>query len=268
MSISFIDTRGDDFDEEFAYQLATGGTHILQIDNEYYDELHLDDMDNDYESHKVDPDEQAADAKSVSSGSFQDVPQLEKREDGNDGNDGNDVNDECEASSSLYAAQDVPEPVDFENNGVLWLPPEPEDEEDEREALLYDDDEDDDVGNAAGEWGYLRSSSNLGSGECRNRERSNEEHKKAMKTVVDGHFRALVSQLLQVENLVSSEEEDDKDNWLEIITSLSWEAASLLKPDTSKGGGMDPGGYVKIKCLASGRRSDRSGFLLAIFFPF
>ncbi|PWA53420.1 Chaperonin Cpn60/TCP-1 [Artemisia annua] len=56
-----------------------------------------------------------------------------------------------------------------------------------------------------------------------------------MKTVVDGHFRALVSQLLQVENL------DDTDNWLEIITSLSWEAASLLKPDTSKGGGMDPG---------------------------
>nr|GEZ41146.1 1-phosphatidylinositol-3-phosphate 5-kinase FAB1B-like [Tanacetum cinerariifolium] len=78
----------------------------------------------------------------------------------------------------------------------------------------------------------------------------NEEHKKAMKTVVNGHFRALVSQLLQVENL------DDTDNWLEIITLLSWEAASLLKPDTSKGGGMDPGGYVKIKCLASGRPSD------------
>ena len=82
-------------------------------------------------------------------------------------------------------------------------------------------------------------------------ENSDEEHKKAMKTVVDGHFRALVSQLLQVENL------DDTDNWLEIITSLSWEAASLLKPDTSKGGGMDPGGYVKIKCLTSGRPSDK-----------
>nr|GEX55802.1 1-phosphatidylinositol-3-phosphate 5-kinase FAB1B-like [Tanacetum cinerariifolium] len=79
---------------------------------------------------------------------------------------------------------------------------------------------------------------------------SNEEHKKAMKTVVDGHFRALVSQLLQVEDL------DDTDNWLEIITLLSWEAASLLKPDTSKGGGMDPGGYVKIKFLASGRPSN------------
>ncbi|PWA74980.1 ARM repeat superfamily protein [Artemisia annua] len=126
------------------------------------------------------------------------------------------------------------EPLDFENNAQLWLLPEPEDEEDESE-----------------EWGYTRNASNLGSGEFRNRERSNEEHKKAMKTVVDGHFRALVSKLLQVENL------DDTDNWLEIITSLSWEAASLLKPDTSKGGGMDPGCYVKIKCLASGRPSDK-----------
>nr|XP_043626802.1 1-phosphatidylinositol-3-phosphate 5-kinase FAB1B [Erigeron canadensis] len=242
--------RGEDFDEEYAYQLATGGRQILQIENGYYDESMLDDMDTDYDSQKGHLDGQAADAKSESSCSLQDVQQLEKKEDAND------VSDECEASSSMYVAQDVPEPVDFENNGVLWLPPEPEDEEDEREALLFDDDDDDDNGDAAGEWGYLRSSSNLGSGECRNRDRSNEEHKKAMKNVVDGHFRALVSQLLQVENLVTDEEEDDNDSWLEIITSLSWEAASLLKPDTSKGGGMDPGGYVKIKCLASGRRSD------------
>ncbi|KAK1416942.1 hypothetical protein QVD17_26061 [Tagetes erecta] len=241
--------RADDFDEEFAYQLASGGRHILQIENGYYDELQLDDIDNDYESLKT------ADEKSVSScslqTSFEAGQQLEKKEDVND------VSDECEGSSSMYVAQDVPEPVDFENNGVLWLPPEPEDEEDEREALLFDDDDDDgDYDDAAGEWGYMRSSSNNGSGECKNRERSNEEHKKAMKAVVDGHFRALVSQLLQVDNLVANEEEDDKDSWLEIITSLSWEAASLLKPDTSKGGGMDPGGYVKIKCLASGRRSD------------
>ncbi|XP_076883986.1 1-phosphatidylinositol-3-phosphate 5-kinase FAB1B-like [Bidens hawaiensis] len=243
--------RGDAFDEELAYQLASGGRHMLQIDDGYYDELHLDDTDNDYEPHKF------ADATSASScslqASFEAVQQLEKKEDAND------VSDECEGSSSMYVdnvAQDVPEPVDFENNGVLWLPPEPEDEEDERETLLFDDDDGEDGEDAVGEWGYLRSSSNFGSGECKSRDRSNEEHKKAMKTVVDGHFRALVSQLLQVDNLVANEEEDDKDSWLEIITSLSWEAASLLKPDTCKGGGMDPGGYVKIKCLASGRRSD------------
>ncbi|KAL8489775.1 hypothetical protein ACS0TY_025597 [Phlomoides rotata] len=59
---------------------------------------------------------------------------------------------------------------------------------------------------------------------------------------------------LRVEN-VPPGEENDKACWLEIITSLSWEAATLLKPDTSQGGQMDPGGYVKVKCLASGRRS-------------
>ncbi|XP_023734743.1 1-phosphatidylinositol-3-phosphate 5-kinase FAB1B [Lactuca sativa] len=222
------------------------------VDNSYYDELQLDDVSNDYGSRKVHPDgEEATVAKSESSSSLQnsfDSRYFEKKEDEPD------VNDECEASSSsLYAAQEIEsEPVDFENNGVLWLPPEPEDEEDEREPLLFDDDDD---GDGAGEWGYTRSSDTVGSGEFRNRDKSNEEHKQAMKTVVDGHFRALVSQLLQVENL-SVGEEDDKDDWLEIITSLSWEAASLLKPDTSKGGGMDPGGYVKIKCLATGRRSD------------
>jgi 1-phosphatidylinositol-3-phosphate 5-kinase len=52
-------------------------------------------------------------------------------------------------------------------------------------------------------------------------------------------------------------DENDKESWLEIITSLSWEAATLLKPDTSKGGGMDPGGYVKVKCIASGRHCER-----------
>ena len=168
--------------------------------------------------------------------------------------DGHDIGDECEAPSSLYAAEDVDsEPVDFENNGVLWLPPEPEDEEDEREALLFDDDDD---GEGAGEWGYLHPSSSFGSGEYRNRDRSTEEHKKAMKNVVDGHFRALVAQLLQVENLPVGEE-NDEESWLEIITSLSWEAATLLKPDMSKSAGMDPGGYVKVKCLASGRRCER-----------
>ncbi|KAK4428771.1 1-phosphatidylinositol-3-phosphate 5-kinase FAB1B [Sesamum alatum] len=144
------------------------------------------------------------------------------------------------------------EAVDYENNGLIWLPPEPEDEEDEREAPITDDDDDDDAGeDATGEWGYLRSSSFI-LGECRSRDRSNEEHRKAMKRVVDGHFRALISQLLQAENLPATEQE----SWLDIITTLSWEAATLLKPDTSRGGGMDPGGYVKVKCIACGRRNE------------
>ncbi|KAE9593610.1 hypothetical protein Lal_00036326 [Lupinus albus] len=163
-----------------------------------------------------------------------------------------DICDENEAISSVYVSDDVDsEPVDFENNGVLWLPPEPEDGEDEREAILFDDDDDYD-GNVTGEWGYLRTSNSFGSGEYRYRDRSGEEHKKVMKNAVDGHFRALVTQLLEVENLPVIE--NDKNSWLEIITSLSWEAASLLKPDMSKGGGMDPAGYAKIKCIACGSR--------------
>ncbi|KAG0492469.1 hypothetical protein HPP92_005867 [Vanilla planifolia] len=158
--------------------------------------------------------------------------------------------DECGASSSIYGLEVDDESEDFENNGLLWLPPEPEDEEDEREAILVD--QNDDV--AARELLYLRSSKNFGTSESRNRDRSSDEHRKAMNNVVGGHFRALIAQLLQVENLPIGEE-NDKESWLEIITSLSWEAATLLKPDMSKGGGMDPGGYVKVKCVACGHNS-------------
>ncbi|KAL8171587.1 hypothetical protein V2J09_023391 [Rumex salicifolius] len=164
-----------------------------------------------------------------------------------------DMGDECEAPSSLCAAEDIEmEPVDFDNNGLLWLPPEPENEEDEKDAILLDDD---DEGDPSGEFKSLRTSGSFGSGEFRNRDKSTEDHKNAMKNIVDGHFRALVSQLLQVEN-IPMDEDDDRENWLEIITSLSWEAATILKPDMSRGGGMDPGGYVKVKCVASGRRSE------------
>ncbi|GFZ04351.1 phosphatidylinositol-4-phosphate 5-kinase family protein [Actinidia rufa] len=252
----FCMNRSDDDDDEFGVLRLDSKTRHFHQTNGYYAEVEFDEIHNGYSSHKVHPDGETIDTKSVRSSSLHNsfnsvgsegIQQLVKKEGEHD------IGDECEAPSSLYPTADVDaEPVDFENNGLLWLPPEPEDEEDEREALLFDDD---DEGVATGEWGYLRSSSSFGSGEHRNRDRSNEEHKKAMKNVVDGHFRALVAQLLQVENLPVGEE-DDNESWLEIITSLSWEAATLLKPDMSKGGGMDPGGYVKVKCLASGRRSE------------
>ncbi|KAL2940538.1 1-phosphatidylinositol-3-phosphate 5-kinase FAB1B [Bienertia sinuspersici] len=159
--------------------------------------------------------------------------------------------DEPEPSLYDIGSTDV-ENVDFENNGLLWIPPEPEDEDDDREADLFDDEDD---GDAAGEWGYQSSTSSFGGGELQQREKANEEHRKAMRNVVGGHFRALITQLLQVENL-PFHEGYDKESWLDIITSLSWEAASLLKPDMTKGSGMDPGGYVKVKCLACGKRSD------------
>ncbi|RZC85899.1 hypothetical protein C5167_026572 [Papaver somniferum] len=154
---------------------------------------------------------------------------------------------ETASSSSVK----VVEPVDFENNGLLWIPPGPEDVEDDIDAVLSDDGGDD----ATGECRHLRPSTSFGDGGSRTKEKSGEVHKKAVKNVVDGHLRVLVAQMLQVENLPVGEE-DDRESWLDIITSLSWEAVTLLEPDTSKGGGMDPGGYVKIKCLACGHRSE------------
>ncbi|XVE88557.1 hypothetical protein DITRI_Ditri19aG0078700 [Diplodiscus trichospermus] len=241
----------DDEDDEYSLYLSDSETKHFCQDNGYYSPIDFDEISNDDGSHKLHPDRENIDPKSLSgspmnngfpSPGSEGISHLEKKDECK-------VGGECEASSSLYAD----EPVDFENNGLLWLPPEPEDEEDEREAALFDDDDED--GDATGEWGSLRKSSSFGSGEFRTRDRSTEEHKKAMKNIVDGHFRALIAQLLQVENLPVGDE-NDKESWLEIITALSWEAATLLKPDTSKGGGMDPGGYVKVKCIASGLRCE------------
>jgi len=166
-----------------------------------------------------------------------------------------DNNSECGAASSIYALEsNDTNPVDFEKDEFFWLPPEPEDEDGDIGGDLFDDDDDDEC-IADGEQCRIRSSSSFGSGEFQSRDRSGEEHKKVMKNVIDGHFRALISQLLEVEN-ISLHEGDDM-GWLEIVTSVSWEAANFLKPDTSQGGGMDPGGYVKVKCLACGHRSER-----------
>lgn len=219
--------------------------------SDYYGAVNIDEIDHTYGPHEVLPEGENTSRKNLScsqlSESF-DTQGTEKIKELREDDSG-----DCE--TPLYNGEDANSaPVDFENEGLLWIPPEPEDEEDEREAVLCDDDDDDE--GATGEWGYLRTANSFGSGECRSRDKSSEEHRKAMKNVVEGHFRALVSQLLQVENLPMGDE-DDRESWLEIITSLSWEAATLLKPDTSTSGGMDPGGYVKVKCIASGHRSDR-----------
>ncbi|KAK6911800.1 Chaperonin Cpn60/GroEL/TCP-1 family [Dillenia turbinata] len=247
-------SRSDDEDDEYGgYHSDSEARHFSQV-NDYYGLVEFDDIENGYRSHKVHPDGGNINTEGLSSSPLHNIfdscveesEQLGRKEE-------HDIDDETEAPSSLYAVDSVEsEPVDFENNGVLWLPPDPEDEEDEREAVLFDDDDD---GATTGEWGYLRCSSCFGSGECRSRDRSSEEHKKAMKNIVDGHFRALIAQLLQVENVLL-DESDGRESWLDIITALSWEAATLLKPDMSKGGGMDPGGYVKVKCIARGHRCE------------
>ncbi|KAJ7955373.1 1-phosphatidylinositol-3-phosphate 5-kinase [Quillaja saponaria] len=245
--------RSDDEDDDYGGYHSDSETRHFSHVNSYYDAVN--EVDHAYGPYDAHPDGDNIETKSLSCSpsphnfdpkSVERLERSEKEADEHDQGDGSKP-PPCQVESENA------EPVDFENNGLLWLPPEPEDEEDEREAILFDDD--DDGEGARGEWGYLRSSNSFGSGEYRSRDKSGEEHRKVMKNVVEGHFRALVSQLLQVENLPVGDE-DDKESWLEIITSLSWEAATLLKPDTSKGGGMDPGGYVKIKCIACGRPSE------------
>ncbi|OAY36330.1 1-phosphatidylinositol-3-phosphate 5-kinase FAB1B isoform X2 [Manihot esculenta] len=254
---AFSMNSDDDDDDYGVFRSDSEMRHFPQV-SEYFHHVEFDDVSNDEGTHRARLDGENIGSKSLSSSPLnhtfglhgvEGISQPGKK-------DGLDMDDECEAPSSMYPGENCDaEPVDFENNGLLWLPPEPEDEEDEREAGLFDDDDDDDDDDAAGEWGRLRTSNSFGSGEFRNRDKPVEDHKKGVKNVVDGHFRALVSQLLQVENIPVGDE-DDKESWLEIITSLSWEAATLLKPDMSKSGGMDPGGYVKIKCIASGRRCE------------
>ncbi|XP_022729657.1 1-phosphatidylinositol-3-phosphate 5-kinase FAB1A-like isoform X2 [Durio zibethinus] len=250
----FCGNRSDDEDDDYGLFRSDSESRHYAHDEEYYGAINIDEIDHVYGSDKVHPDGENANAKSLSGSPLaenfdaQSVDGIKKFQEVNERENA----DEGEAPAYDVDGTDA-EPVDFENNGLLWLPPEPEDEEDEREAALFDDDDDDE--GATGEWGYLRSSHSFGNRECRSRDKTSEEHRKVMKNVVEGHFRALVSQFLQVENLPVGDK-DDGESWLDIITSLSWEAATLLKPDTSKGGGMDPGGYVKVKCLASGCRNE------------
>ncbi|BFG39532.1 hypothetical protein CerSpe_258060 [Prunus speciosa] len=245
--------RSDDEDDDYGvYRLDSEPSNFSHA-NDYYGAVNIEEFDNVYGPHNVHLD--GDNTSSLLPEGF-DTQGVEGSQELREESYEHDNCDECETSPYDLQSTNA-EPVDFENNGLLWLPPEPEDEEDEREAVLFDEDDDDGggVGGASGEWGYLRSSNSFGNGECRTREKSIEEHRNAMKNVVEGHFRALVAQLLQVENLPLGDE-DNKESWLDIITSLSWEAATLLKPDTSKGGGMDPGGYVKVKCIACGRRNE------------
>ncbi|KAL2933788.1 1-phosphatidylinositol-3-phosphate 5-kinase FAB1B [Bienertia sinuspersici] len=248
------DDDDDDDDVYGGYDLKFKAKSSFQA-NGYYGPIEINLVKNSYESLSHEPDVSVADTNGLNRFASQDsyVVQHDGEHQKERKKEGDNFGDECETPSSLCNVDDVnSEPVDFENNGLLWLPPEPENEEDERDTCLLDDDDDADV---TGERCHLRPSSSFGSSEQHEMEKSGEDQKKAVKNVVDGHFRALVSQLLQVENIPVTDD-NVKESWLEIISALSWEAATLLKPDTSRGGGMDPGGYVKVKCIASGSRSE------------
>ncbi|KAL6318383.1 hypothetical protein AAG906_040556 [Vitis piasezkii] len=139
---------------------------------------------------------------------------------------------------------------DNEKDAIIWEPPEPEDD---MECSMANSDDDDEFGDGTkwGEPSSLCSFGEEGSGSYKFRD----EKQKAMEEVINGKFKTLVNQLLKSVGVASSGK--DGESWVDIVTSLSWEAASFVKPDAIEGKAMDPDGYVKVKCIAAGSRSQR-----------
>ncbi|KAJ1268506.1 hypothetical protein BS78_07G140800 [Paspalum vaginatum] len=142
-------------------------------------------------------------------------------------------------------------PVDF--GPTIWYPPPPEDEGDDIESSLFGfDDEDDEVGGSR----ELLIPGSFSANKIAGVDVVTDiALKEGLKNAVLGHFRALVAQLLKGEG-VDIGNNDGSKNWLDIVSSLSWQAASYVRPDTKKGGSMDPTDYVKVKCIASGDPND------------
>jgi len=135
-----------------------------------------------------------------------------------------------------------------------WEPPEPENPQDDMDNSVTCNDDDEDHGIGIGNWGEPVSM-NSSDDELSGSYRFKEEKQRAMEEIMNGKFKALVGQLLKSVG-VSSSDEGDK-SWVDIVTSLSWEAASFLKPDAVGGSTMNPDGYVKVKCIAAGSRGQR-----------
>ena len=163
------------------------------------------------------------------------------------------ISDDMSIFPNQYAKSQ--KPLDFENNGLIWYPPPPEDVNDEAESNFFAyDDEDDEIGDS----GAMFSSSSSLSSMFPAREKQNEGNKEPLRAVIQGHFRALVSQLLLGEGIKVGKD-DNAGDWIDIVTAIAWQAANFVKPDTSRGGSMDPGDYMKVKCIASGTPSERCG---------
>ncbi|ONM04689.1 putative 1-phosphatidylinositol-3-phosphate 5-kinase FAB1C [Zea mays] len=154
------------------------------------------------------------------------------------------VTDSGDGSKTQY-------PVEFGAN--IWCPPPPEDEGDDIESRLFGfQDEDDEAGDSSG---LLVSGSFSANKIAAIDEVTNTAQEECLKTAVLGHFRALVAQLLKAEGIDMGKDDGSK-GWLDIVSSLTWQAASYVRPDTKKGGSMDPTDYVKVKCIASGDPRD------------
>ncbi|CAL5080256.1 unnamed protein product [Urochloa decumbens] len=133
----------------------------------------------------------------------------------------------------------------FDADPLIWSPPEPENKEDDFDIVFNNSDESE---NTNTEWARSSFNVNLAEG---SKESHEDQLQKVMSEVMNGQFKILVSRFLAAEGFSLSDGGTEK-NWLDIVASLSWDAALLVKPDANSGNAMDPGLYVKVKCIASG----------------
>ncbi|KAJ0960018.1 hypothetical protein J5N97_000212 [Dioscorea zingiberensis] len=160
-----------------------------------------------------------------------------------DDSDGADVTSESGIPPFLF---------NIEADPLIWIPPEPEEGEVDTDSVANIDD-DDDYSDGT-KWGQPASLSSFDE-EHSSRHNYKEKRQKAMMEAMNGQFKILVSRFLASEGISVSDGESGE-SWLDVVASLSWEAALLIKPDASHGQAMDPGSYVKVKCIASGQRSE------------
>ncbi|XP_062227268.1 1-phosphatidylinositol-3-phosphate 5-kinase FAB1A-like [Phragmites australis] len=135
---------------------------------------------------------------------------------------------------------------------AIWIPPEAADKEDETGHVGGYIDDDDECDNDDGiKWG--QSSFFTNGGDSHPSPNHREERQNAMLRAMNGQLKILAGRFLESAG-ISFPEGEGGESWLDIVTSLSWEAALLIKPDSSVGKEMDPGSYIKVKCIASGTR--------------
>ncbi|KAJ3673178.1 hypothetical protein LUZ60_006552 [Juncus effusus] len=160
--------------------------------------------------------------------------------------DTNNSHHDYTASSTLYEITSTKSILDLHGNLALWSPPEPENMEDE-EMEIYDD-------QIQFNDSSRESDNNTVSTECDHDSMTDDQEETSQNTPED-KFKLVLFQLLYNEG-IQTDCEDGIMSWVDIIESLARNVAYVVKPDTSNGGSMDPIGYVKIKCLASGNRDE------------
>ncbi|KAI3972922.1 hypothetical protein MKX01_019580 [Papaver californicum] len=151
---------------------------------------------------------------------------------------------------TLYATE-LYSSFDFEAAPDIWLPPGPQYLEDDTAGSLTNKNDEDEY---VAETKWEKPSSLSGMGKEVSCSIKFEDHcHKEMTEVMNGEFKRYVVRLLTLAGISSLVEPGE--SWVDIVTSLSWEAALLIKNEAIGVKTLDAEAFVKVKCIATGRRS-------------